>query len=92
MRSQLMARISTQAIQTCELHPSPLTFLHGEDCDLVLLSPALSCPRAFLSALLHINGYNEMERETCTENVGDGNPVPLELIEIPGGSGPVRDC
>ena len=49
---------------------------------------SLSCLAAMLSALLHPDGYNEMERETCTVDPGGGKPVPLAPIEILGGFGP----
>src|SRR5260370_12368821 len=39
---------------------------------------------------LHPNGYNEMEREICTEDPGGGKPVPLEPIGRRGGSGTTR--
>ncbi len=42
-------------VQTCDLLPSPLLFSHLGDRFRSALPPAL------LSALLHPNGYNEME-------------------------------
>ena len=73
-------------VQTCDLLPSPLLFSHLGDRFRSALLPAL------LSALLHPNGYNEMEREICTEDPGGGKPVPLEPIGRGGGSGPARGC
>ena len=78
-------------VQTCDLLPSPLLFSHCGDRDLGLLS-LLPYPPALLSALLHPNGYNEMERETCTEDPGGGKPVPLAPINRRGGSGPATGC
>ncbi len=78
-------------VQTCDLLPSPLLFSHRGDHDLGLLS-LLPCPPTLLSALLHPNEYNEMERETCTEDPGGGKPVPLAPINRRGGSGPAAGC
>ena len=77
-------------VQTCDLLSSPLLFsIEGTASGLLSLLP---CPPALLSALLHPNGYNEMERETCTEDPGGGKPVPLEPIDRRGGSGPAAGC
>jgi hypothetical protein len=76
-------------MQACDLLPSSLLFFMLETA--ITVCSLLPSSRALLSALLHPNGYNEMERETCTENSGGGNSILLAPIEIHGGSGQARD-